>query len=137
MPQAQIDELMSLWAATLNQHNDSPPFTNHVNMLKIIDSSTLGNVPWQSFMVSYQGQKPDREVPEWMNTEFVVWYRDPREVIKQMLNNPDFDGEFDYAAYREYGSDDQRKYKDFMSGDWAWRQSVCSFRFICYFLATA
>ncbi|KAF9473084.1 hypothetical protein BDN70DRAFT_817740 [Pholiota conissans] len=123
MPQAQIDELMSFWAATLSKHNDSPPFSNHSDMLSTIDSSTLGNVPWQSFTVSYSGKKPDRDVPEWMNTEFVVWYRDPYEVIKQMLDNPDFDGEFDYAAYREYGDDNQRKYKDFMSGDWAWRQS--------------
>ena len=60
-----------------------------------------------------------------MDTEFAVWNRDPREVIKHMLDNSDFNGEFDYAAYREYGEDEKRKYEDFMSGDWAWRQSVC------------
>ena len=123
MPQAQVDELMELWGSTLHQHDDLPPFANHAHMLKSIDSSILGNVPWQSFSVSYQGAKPDN-VPEWMDTEYVVWSRDPREAVKNMLDNPDFDGEIDYAAYREYGDDDKRKYKDFMSGDWAWRQSV-------------
>lgn len=125
MPQAQVDDLMKLWAATLLQHDDLPPFNNHVDLLQSIDSSTLGNVPWESFAVSYQGEKPNNNVPEWMNTEYVVWYCNPREIIKHMLDNPDFDGEFDYSAYREYGDDDKHKYKDFMSGDWAWRQSVC------------
>lgn len=93
-------------------------------MQETINKSNLGAVPWQSFKVSYQGPKPENNVPEWMNTEYEVWFRDPRKIIKQMLNNPDFNGEFDYAAYREYGPDGKHRYKDFMSGDWAWRQSV-------------
>lgn len=124
MPQAQIDKLMEIWASTLHKSDLSPPFANHADMLKHIDSSALGDVPWCSFTVSYQGKKPDRDVPEWMNTPYTVWYRDPHDTIKHMLDNPDFDQEFDYVAYREYGEDDKRKYKDFMSGDWAWRQSV-------------
>lgn len=117
MPQSQIDKLMEIWALTLHQYDAAPPFSNHADMLKTIDSSTLGDAPWQSLTVLYQGVKPDGKVLEWMNTEFTIWYRNPHEVIKHMLDNPDFDGEFDYAAYREYKGDGKCKYKDFMSGD--------------------
>jgi hypothetical protein len=43
-----------------------------------------------------------------------------------MLANSDYVGEIDYTTYREFQEKDKkRRYKDFMSGDWAWNQSVC------------
>jgi len=34
----------------------------------------------------------------------------------------------DYVLYREYdAADDQRRWKDFMSGDWAWEEAVLVF----------
>lgn len=41
-----------------------------------------------------------------------------------MLNNPDFDGQFDYTPYIQYDKDGQRQWKNFMSGNYAWRKSV-------------
>lgn len=42
-----------------------------------------------------------------------------------MLANPDYAKEFDYRPYREFSTDDdERQWKDFMSGDWAWDQAV-------------
>ena len=58
-----------------------------------------------------------------MNTEYQVWYRNPRTVIHNILVNPDLAGGFDYTPYREFNND-QRHYCDFMSGDWAWSQCV-------------
>ena len=52
-----------------------------------------------------------------------VWFRNPRQVIKNILATTDFDGHIDYAAYREF-SDNKRQYCNLMSGNWSWRQSV-------------
>ncbi|KAF7969588.1 hypothetical protein HWV62_26903 [Athelia sp. TMB] len=58
-----------------------------------------------------------------MTQDFEVWYRDPRELIKNLLSNPDFDGEFDYSPFHEYDGDGNHHFQDFMSGDWAWHQA--------------
>ncbi|KAL0957459.1 hypothetical protein HGRIS_001256 [Hohenbuehelia grisea] len=118
MPQERIDDLMNIWNQT-----GSAPFADHKAMLTTIDSSPLGGVPWQSISISYQGTKPAADIPQWMDDENTVWFRDPRELVKNIVDNPDYEGEFDYAAYHEYDDSDERRYKDFMSDDWAWRQS--------------
>ena len=41
-----------------------------------------------------------------------------------MLQNPDFANSFDYAPLREYDENGNCRYKNFMSGDWAWKQAV-------------
>jgi len=44
-----------------------------------------------------------------------------------MLASSEFADEMDYVPYQEYdASNDQRRWQDFMSGDWAWEQAVCS-----------
>ncbi|TDL13740.1 hypothetical protein BD410DRAFT_817270 [Rickenella mellea] len=58
-----------------------------------------------------------------MEDEHVVWFRDPHNVIKNMLSNPDFHLEFDYAPFREEDANGQRRWGNFMSGDWAWNQA--------------
>jgi len=65
-----------------------------------------------------------------MTKDFEVWYRNPHEVIKNMLRNTDFNGEMDGLQFCEYDADGQRKYQNFMSGDWAWKQAV-SFVLFC------
>ena len=65
-----------------------------------------------------------------MNQTYDVWYRDPCAVIKNIFSNVDFDGEIDYVPYRDFLEDDSRRYKDFMSGDWAWEQAVSNITLI-------
>ncbi|KAG1890648.1 uncharacterized protein F5891DRAFT_1131624 [Suillus fuscotomentosus] len=123
-PAGQINKLLDLWASTLKKHDDKPPFADFRNLYKTIDRTPLGDVKWQSFSVRYNGEKPDTDAPPWMDQVFDVWYRDPREVIHNMLANPDYAKEFDYRPYREFSTDDdERQWKDFMSGDWAWDQA--------------
>lgn len=64
------------------------------------------------------------EPPSWMVSGFDVWYRNPHDVIKNILANTDFNGEMDAAPFREYNANGQRQYHNFMSGDWAWAQAV-------------
>ncbi|TFK61433.1 hypothetical protein BDN72DRAFT_904104 [Pluteus cervinus] len=131
MPMAQIDVLMALWQASLLQSFDpavddepaSPPFANHKELLATIDATDLADVAWESLQFEYDGQLPSGGVPEWMTKKYEVWFRDPRKLVQNMLKNPNFDGEFDYAPYQRFAGKDGQEYQDFMSGKWAWAQS--------------
>ena len=121
----KVDRLLELWAAALIPHGVVPPISNHMDLLRQVDSIPHGSVPWESFCLSYDGPQPETaRPPEWKVTEYEVWFRNPRDVIKGILANPELDGHIDYSAYREF-EDSQRRYCNVMSGDWAWRQSVC------------
>ncbi|KAG2028968.1 hypothetical protein BDR03DRAFT_936904 [Suillus americanus] len=123
MSAGQIDTLLDLWAATLIQYDDSPPFASHRDLYDTIDSTPLGDVAWESFSMSYKGVKPAENVPPWMKATYEVWFRDPRLLIHNILANPDFDGEIEYTPYRDYDDNNQRCFKKIFSGDWAWTQA--------------
>ncbi|KAF8488764.1 hypothetical protein F5888DRAFT_1796301 [Russula emetica] len=123
MSAGHIDTLLNLWAASLLGHGDEPPFSNHTKLYDTIDSTPLGDVPWEAFNLKYGDTLPENEVPAWMTSEYVVWFRDPHFVIRNVLSNPDFEGEFDYAPYQEYDVSGNHRFQDFMSGNWAWKQA--------------
>lgn len=126
MSGAHIDELLDIWASTLEPDSEKQaPFANHNELYETIDSTKLGDVAWQSFSVVYHGAIPDNP-PPWMTAEYVVWFRDPKTVLKNQLANPDFEGEIDYAPKQVFGDKGKREYQDLMSGNWAWNQAVCS-----------
>lgn len=129
MSAGQIDTLLDLWAATLIQYNDSPPFASHRDLCGTIDLTPLGDIAWESFSMSYKGVKPAENVPPWMKATYEVWFRDPRLLIHNILANPDFDGEIEYTPYRDYDDNNQRCFKNFFSGDWAWKQAVSLYVF--------
>ncbi|KAI0371809.1 hypothetical protein BV20DRAFT_165857 [Pilatotrama ljubarskyi] len=124
MSQPKIDTLMDLWAASLVQFGGTPPFASHRDMGCVIDSIPHGDVPWESFTVTYNGPLPSTGVvPPWMTQEYEIHFRDPRLATIWMLRNPDFNGEFNVTPYREYNEDGEREYTNLMSADWAWRQA--------------
>lgn len=121
----KANRLLELLAATLIPHGAKPSIRDHADLLRQVDSIPLGNVPWECFSLSYDGPPPETtHTPEWKTSEYEVWFRNPRDVIHGILGNPEFNGHIDYAAYQEF-NDFQRQYSNMMSGDWAWRQSVC------------
>jgi len=126
----KIDNLLYLWGLSLAVHQDKPPFANHKDLYETINSTPIGDAPWKSFGVRYNDSRPPGDPPSWMDHTYDVWYRDPRVVIKNIFSNADFDGEIDYMPYRDFLEDGSRRYKDFMSGDWAWEQAVSNITFI-------
>jgi hypothetical protein len=56
--------------------------------------------------------------------EYEVWFRDPRTVVHNMLANPDFNDEFDYAPFRQFDEDGRREFKDYMSAGHSWKLAV-------------
>ncbi|KAG2347176.1 hypothetical protein BDR05DRAFT_945548 [Suillus weaverae] len=125
MSAPNINTLLDLWAVSLLKHGNMPPFADHKDLYKTIDNIPIGGVNWQSFKIQYSGEKLDiPDVPSWMNQQFNIWYRDPREVARNILANPDYVNDFDYCPFCEYSvSKDEHCYQDFMSGDWAWQQA--------------
>jgi hypothetical protein len=39
-------------------------------MYKTIDETPLGDIPWGSFTLQYNGEKPTDDVPQWMDVTF-------------------------------------------------------------------
>lgn len=124
MPAGQLNELLQIWCATMCNGGD-PPFANADDLYRTIDATTIGNVPWQSFSVSYNGDMGPGEPPAWKTASYEVFFRDPHAVLRNQLSNPDFAHEMDFAPKRVTDRDGKRRYMDFMSGNWAWRQAVC------------
>ena len=129
MSAGDINIITGLWAASLVAHNDSPPFKNAKAMYNTIDSTPLGDTPWQSFTLNFNGTPPENpgsndESPPWMTADYDIWFRDPHLLIQEMIANPEFKGQFDFTPYQEYSTDGQHRFQDFMSGDWAWKQAV-------------
>ncbi|KAH7918263.1 hypothetical protein BV22DRAFT_1108403 [Leucogyrophana mollusca] len=103
MSAPNIDYLMELWAFEVTKYGGSSPFSSHRDAYQTIDSIQAGDVPWQCLS---------------------VWFRDPDTVIKNMLDNPDFDSQFDYVPYVYTDSNGQCRWSDVMSGNFAWHQCV-------------
>jgi Plavaka transposase len=124
MSGAKLDKHLNNLAAL---YPDSPPpFANHEEMYSVIDATKEGDIPWQSFSVSYNGDLPDDgNAPPWMTAQYDVWYRDPLLSMEQQIGNPSFAEEIDFAPKRIFDKDNKRQYTDLMSGNWAWGQAVC------------
>lgn len=123
MSRSHVDELMQIWGAHAALEGGTTPFTSGKDLNDTIDSIEEGDAPWYSFRVSYDGDRPPGDVPSWMNDSHQVFYHDPRQVVRMLLGNRKFDGDFDYVPFREY-ENDERKWGDFMSGNFCWKQAV-------------
>lgn len=124
MSAAHINHLLSLWAASLAIHEDEPPFSNATHLYNVIDSIPLGDVSWESFTLRYNGPQPVENAATWMQTEYDVWYRNPRTLVHNILSNSSLQSGFDYVPYQEHTVDKVHRFQDFMSGNWAWNQAV-------------
>ncbi|KZP31967.1 hypothetical protein FIBSPDRAFT_709365, partial [Athelia psychrophila] len=122
-----IDKLLKIWGQHAASTGGEAPFQNHKDLYETIDSIPVGDVPWQSFNLSYSRSRPNLEGvddPAWMDDTHAVWFCDPHELICNLLSNTDFDGKFDYTPFQEYDDKGSHRYQDFMSGNWAWRQAA-------------
>ncbi|KAI6143392.1 hypothetical protein BKA82DRAFT_4331274 [Pisolithus tinctorius] len=127
MPAKKIDMLLEIWAVSLLALCGEPLFTNQKDLYCIIDSTSIGEVKWESFVVQYtdngrDGQ--DSNMVPWMLDSYDVWYRDPHKVIHNVLACTDLIGRINYIPYWEYDStNNRRRWEDFMSGAWAWNEA--------------
>jgi hypothetical protein len=86
---------------------------------------------WQSCLLRYNSDEvPEGILPQWMTSEYYVWFRDPHIIIKNMVSNPDYNHHADVALVRIFNSNGIRVYQNFMSGDWAWEEAVSLIFFV-------
>ncbi|KAG1831213.1 hypothetical protein DFJ58DRAFT_719586 [Suillus subalutaceus] len=101
-PANSINQLLNIWAASLVQAGSKfTLFPDHRNLYKTINNTPLGDVKWQSFSVKYTGAIPDEGALPWMEDSHDVWFHDPRDVVRNMLANPEFATEINLQPYRE------------------------------------
>lgn len=136
MSAGELDELFDLMGSPSNPAAEGECcdaalqdglFKSHQDLYAAIDAIPLGDAPWKSFTATYSGEIGPNP-PNWQLQDYTVWFRDPDVVIKNLLDNPDFDGSFEYAPYVEMTSTGERKWSEFMSGNLAYRHAV-RFRF--------
>ena len=124
MSTAKINKLLKIWALDKAKHDDLTPFTLYDHMYKTIDTIEQGDIPWQSFSMRYQADDDNPADTPWKQAKYEVWYQDPTHVVRNMLDNPDFNRQFNYTPYVELDKSGKRKWSNFMSGNFAWRHSV-------------
>jgi hypothetical protein len=124
MSVGHINHILALWAVSLLIHNDEPPFANASHVYDTIDSTPLGDVPWECFSLQHSGIQPEGDASSWMEADYDVWFRDPRHLVHNILSNPDFKDDFDFAPLQEHAGDENHRFCNFMSGNWAWNQAV-------------
>ena len=91
---------------------------NHNNKINAIK---VGDLPFQSFSVSFNGEISEGNTTPWKHASYDVWFRDAHMVLENQLKNPDFSNKIDVAPKIMW---DERKYMDSMSGDCGWQQAV-------------
>ncbi|KAG6870180.1 hypothetical protein C0992_000828, partial [Termitomyces sp. T32_za158] len=88
---------MQIWAAR-HSNNKGAPFSSKEHLHEVIDSTTLGDVPWESFTVYYNGSINEAEAASWKVKGWDVWYGNARSVLHNQLGNTEIGNEFDVAA---------------------------------------
>jgi Plavaka transposase len=121
---SKVDTLLSLWTRSLSEFDEPGPMKDHRELHTLIDSSLLGNVPWQCMVTTFNKDSEDSVASPWTQTTYEIWYRDPETVVSNMLANPDFDGQFDFRPYVDLDEQQRRRWSNVMSGNIAWRHSV-------------
>lgn len=100
MSAKKIDRLMHILAALYP--DNPPPVADHKEMYSLIDAVKQGDVPWDSFSVTFDGDLPDGEVPPWMTQKYEVWFCDPLRIMENQIGNPDFNGGIDLVPKRVF-----------------------------------
>jgi hypothetical protein len=59
-----------------------------------------------------------------MDASYDVWFRDPHQLVHNIILNPDFENGFDYIPYQKHDTNGSRRYHNLMSANWAWKQAV-------------
>ena len=75
--------------------------------------------------MSFNGLRPEIDVPPWMEQTYEVYFRDPHQLLSNMLADPTFAKDFDYTPMQQFDRHGSRRYQHIMSGDWVWIQAVC------------
>lgn len=60
-----------------------------------------------------------------MTETYELCFRNTRHVLQQQFKTPDFKDKISLVPYRQFNRAGKRVFTNLMSGEWAWRQTVC------------
>ncbi|KAF9487693.1 hypothetical protein BDN71DRAFT_1485273 [Pleurotus eryngii] len=122
MSASHQNELFDIVDSMMEAYGDASPFANSQDMYDHIDSACIGGVSWECLIFVPWDDLP-ANAPLWKTKSYEVWYRNPDAILRNLLDNPDFNGKFDYAPYVELDATGRRQWADFMSANFAWCHS--------------
>jgi hypothetical protein len=120
-----INKALDIWAATVS---GTAPWKSSKQLYATIDAIKLGDSPWKTYTVRYQGPLPTGTAPKWMTQTYELCARDSRQVLLHQLKTTQFTKDkINLSPYRQFDSNHQRTWSNLMSADWAWTQAVRSY----------
>ncbi|KAI0040568.1 hypothetical protein FA95DRAFT_1611699 [Auriscalpium vulgare] len=119
-----INELLKILQAkdVVDGIDREPIYESADNLYATIDDIEAGVPGWETFKIRYNGPIT-ADSPAWKREEYVVHTRNALQVMKYTVANPEFKGKWHSSAFKEYTAPHARRWSDFMSGSWAWKQS--------------
>ena len=97
MSGGNLDHLFSLWGQC--HPDDRSPFNHQGNLYSQIDSVERGEAPWHCLKTRYQGVV-DNMSPVWKMCEYEIWHHNPNDILRNLLDNPNFYDAFDAVPYQ-------------------------------------
>ena len=73
MPVGQIDELLEIIVVMNAMTGGEGPFKTHKDLYNTINTTNLGDAPWNHFNLNYQGET-NASSPPWQTENFPVWF---------------------------------------------------------------
>jgi hypothetical protein len=125
-----IDTALDMWQASILKHGENVPWTNAQDLYNTIDSIQLGDAPWKTYKISYDGPLPPGTPPKWMTETYELCARDSRLVLHNQLASSEFKGMTNFVPYQQFDGEGRRIWSNFMSADWAWKQAVRLVRYL-------
>ena len=103
----QIGRGLDIWSAILlrEKSNCHVPWKSAEELYQTIDSIQAGDAPWVTCEFRYGSPKPPDDILQWMQETYKLSTCNVLHIVELQLANPEFDGNFDYLPYKEYGPD--------------------------------
>ena len=66
MPGSNVNKLLDIFTAYIHKHGGQPPFSSCAELYNLIDNVHVGDIRWESFSVTYSGDRLPLQFPGWM-----------------------------------------------------------------------
>ena len=125
-----INAALDMWQASILKYGENVPWTNAQDLYDTIDLIQLGDAPWKTYKISYQGPRPPGTPPKWMTEIYELCIRDSRVVLHNQIGSSEFRGMTNLVPYQQFDGEGRHIWSNLMSADWAWKQAVRLMHFI-------
>ncbi|KDQ54264.1 hypothetical protein JAAARDRAFT_196640 [Jaapia argillacea MUCL 33604] len=122
--EGSINKALEMWATSLLEHDNSPPWRNAQELYDSIDSIQTGDSPWKTYKISYQGPLPVGTPLKWMTETYELVTRDSLKLVENQILTTDWKRDINPIPYQQFDKGGQRIWSNLMSADWAYNQAT-------------